>query len=431
MDKPDTDSGAPAEAGGLESAAEGPDGAPASPDRFPGLDGVRALAALAVVMTHVGFVTGAAIVGPFHGVLSRLDLGVAVFFVLSGFLLHRPQVLATLRGRALPAVRPYLWRRALRVLPAAWVAVVLVALLLPYDQPLSGWLRQGTLTAIYSPGPSVRGLTQLWSLATEISFYVALPLLGRLAARGARPETVLRRQLGLCAGMYAVALAWQWCVGGGLLAAHLGYWLPAHADWFALGMALAALSATAEVRGSRSWDTLGQLADDAGSCWLAAGALFAVATTPLAGPYQLTLLDRSQALSRTLLYGAIATLLVLPAVAGAREGGLVRAVLASRPAQFLGRISYGVFLLHLLVIELLARVLDIQLFDGHLLLMTVLTLPLAVLAGWGSLHLVEQPALRWRDRGPGRRRPGAGEGPGAVPGEGPGAQQPAPAAATG
>jgi len=412
---PDTPPAAPADEGaGLESAADTPAGAPAT--RFPCIDGVRALAALAVVLTHAGFHTGASITGPLHGVLSRLDVGVAVFFVLSGFLLHRPQVLAALRGQPQPAVRTYLWRRALRVLPAAWVAVVLVALLLPFDHSPAEWLRQLTLTAIYVPGESVRGLTQLWSLATEVAFYLALPVLGRLAARRVQPDRVLARQLALCAGMYAVALLWQWAVAGGLLGAHLGYWLPAHTDWFALGMALAALSAASDVHGSRAWSVLGQVADDAGSCWLAAGALFALATTPLTGPYQLALLDRSEALSRTVLYGAVATLVLLPAVAGHREGGGVRRLLASAPAQFLGRISYGVFLLHLLALELVMRIAGIRLFDGRLLLVLALTLPLAILLGWGSLHLVEEPALRWRDRGPGRR---------------PDAARPAPAAARG
>jgi len=406
----------PDDAGGLESAGDAPGGAPAGSPRFPCVDGVRAIAAYAVVLTHAGFHTGASYAGPLHGVLSRLDVGVAVFFVLSGFLLHRPQVLAALRGLPQPAVRAYLWRRALRVLPAAWVAVLLVALLLPFSQPTTEWLRQLTLTAIYVPAPSVRGLTQLWSLATEVAFYLALPVLGRLVALRARPDRVLRRQLALCAGMYVVALVWQWAVAGGVLAAHLGYWLPAHADWFALGMALAALSAAHEVHGSRAWSVLGQLADDAGSCWLAAAALFALATTPLTGPYQLAVLDRSEALSRTVLYGAVAALVLLPAVAGQREGGGVRRLLASAPLQFLGRISYGVFLLHLLTLELVMRTLGIGLFDGGLLLVVALTLPLSTLLGWASLRLVEEPALRWRDRGPGRRPDAARSAPAAATG---------------
>ncbi|MCW2712328.1 MAG: acyltransferase 3, partial [Marmoricola sp.] len=58
---------------------------------FPVLDTLRAVGALAVVTTHVTFQSGDYVR---HGIvgalLSRLDVGVAIFFVLSGFLLSRP-----------------------------------------------------------------------------------------------------------------------------------------------------------------------------------------------------------------------------------------------------------------------------------------------------------------------------------------------------
>jgi peptidoglycan/LPS O-acetylase OafA/YrhL len=79
---------------------------PPSHERFPLLDGYRAIAATMVVATHVGFQTGAAIHGPWSGLLARLDSGVAVFFLLSGFLLFRPISAAHLAGRSGPAVRP-------------------------------------------------------------------------------------------------------------------------------------------------------------------------------------------------------------------------------------------------------------------------------------------------------------------------------------
>ncbi|MCW2776488.1 MAG: acyltransferase 3 [Frankiales bacterium] len=372
-----------ADEGGLESAAS-----PARPERFPCLDGVRALAALTVVLTHVGFQTGEAVSGPFRTVLARFDAGVAVFFVLSGFLLHRPQAVAALRGLPLPAVRPYLWRRALRVLPGYWLAVALAAAAVPAVRALStgALLRQLTLTTIYTGTEQVRGLTQVWSLCTEVSFYLALPLLGRLVARRG-----LRGQLVLCGALYAVALAWQDVVAHGHLPPHLGYWLPGHLDWFALGMALAALSAA----GARVLD---QVADDAGTCWLGAAALFAVAGTPLTGPYGLALLSPSQTLSRSVLYGLVAVLLVLPAVAGDPGRGPVRALLRSRPAEFLGRVSYGVFLLHLVVLDVALRVLHVPVFTGRMPLVLAVVLPVSVLLAWGSLLLVEQPALRFKDR---------------------------------
>ena len=62
--------------------------------RFPAVDGLRVIAALAVVISQVGLQTHA----PFAGVVSRLDVGWAIFCALSGFLLYRPHVLAWFSG---------------------------------------------------------------------------------------------------------------------------------------------------------------------------------------------------------------------------------------------------------------------------------------------------------------------------------------------
>ena len=76
---------------------------------------MRALAAYGVLATHAGFNTGRSLdAGPFAPLLARLDFGVTVFFLLSGFLLYRPFALAALTGRPAPATRP--------VLPAARAA---------------------------------------------------------------------------------------------------------------------------------------------------------------------------------------------------------------------------------------------------------------------------------------------------------------------
>lgn len=377
--------------GGLESAAPDERGS----HRFPALDGVRAIAALAVVLTHVGFQSGAGVIGPARSVLSRLDIGVAVFFVLSGFLLHRPQVVAALRGRPLPRVRQYLWRRALRVLPGYWVAVAAALLLLPAndDATAADWLRHLTLTQVYVDDVLPAGLTQMWSLATEVSFYLALPLLGRLGG------ATLRTQLRLCGAMVAVGLAWQAAVAHDVLPPHAGYWLPGHADWFGLGMGLAALSAARP-----PW--LREVAAQGATCWLGAAALFAVAGTPLAGPYGLALLTPSEALARTVLYGAVAVLLLLPATA-AEPSGAVGALLVSRPVAWLGKVSYGVFLLHLVVLALVFDGIGELPFTGHFWELLGWTVPLSLLVAWASLRAVEEPALRLRSRGPGRAGPSA------------------------
>src|SRR5690349_10579229 len=82
----------------------------ASP-RDPALAGLRAIAALFVVATHAAFATGYLNHGYLGAMYSRLEIGVAIFFVLSGFLLFRPWVRAAAGGTAPPSVRRYGRRR--------------------------------------------------------------------------------------------------------------------------------------------------------------------------------------------------------------------------------------------------------------------------------------------------------------------------------
>ena len=128
---------------------------------------------------------------------ARLDVGVALFFVLSGFLLALP-MLRAVASREPPRAPPaaYLWRRALRVLPVYWLTVAARAGAVPRRErgraPPTG-CATCVLGQIYGWGWLREGLTHTWSLCTEVSFYAVLPLLvggpgpavGRSLAAGA------------------------------------------------------------------------------------------------------------------------------------------------------------------------------------------------------------------------------------------------------
>ncbi len=75
--------------------------------RFPLVDSLRAIAAISVVIVHAGGLT----VTPVHGLVTHAEVGVAVFFAISGFLLYRPFVSARLNGARLSALTSYLRRR--------------------------------------------------------------------------------------------------------------------------------------------------------------------------------------------------------------------------------------------------------------------------------------------------------------------------------
>src|SRR6476661_10432506 len=99
--------------------------------RFPLLDSLRAIAALAVLATHAAVFAGLETSGgtTTGQYAARLDAGVAVFFVISGCLLYRPFARARLTGAQTPATGPYAWRRFLRIFPAYWVALILITVL--------------------------------------------------------------------------------------------------------------------------------------------------------------------------------------------------------------------------------------------------------------------------------------------------------------
>ena len=83
---------------------------------FAGLDGYRAVAALMVVLTHVAFSTGVVVTqGTWGHLLGRLDFGVPLFFLMSGFLVYRPWVRRAFDGTTRPSLRRYAIRRAARL----------------------------------------------------------------------------------------------------------------------------------------------------------------------------------------------------------------------------------------------------------------------------------------------------------------------------
>ncbi len=102
-----------------------------APGRHSPLDGLRAVAAVAVLLTHAAIYSGLASAGGDTArYAQRLEVGVAVFFVISGFVLYRPFVSARLDGRPLPLLGRFAGRRALRIVPAYWLALTVSAVAL-------------------------------------------------------------------------------------------------------------------------------------------------------------------------------------------------------------------------------------------------------------------------------------------------------------
>jgi peptidoglycan/LPS O-acetylase OafA/YrhL len=363
--------------------------------RFGPLDGLRAVGALMVVITHVASHTATSFTEPFGGLLARFDAGVALFFVISGFLLYRPYVAARLTGSRSPDVRGYLWRRALRILPVLWIAVAGVWILFDHGTSTSLYLRHALLIHIYWPEHWVLGLTQMWSLAVEVAFYLVLPMLAWLLLRTARePRAFVRRSL-VVHGLFVLASpVWIYVVTA-MDHPTAPQWLPAYLGWFAIGMGLVTWQ---QARGlgmlPRSW--VDDLARHPGTLWLSALAVLLIAATPIGGSRGLEPAVAGEAAFKSLAYAVFAALIVLPCVAGLREGADAPAAraLGGRVGRWLGDMSYGIFAYHLLIMELLGPAVGHENFSGgfwRLLLPTlVVTLPVA----WASYRFIERPVMR-------------------------------------
>ena len=345
------------------------------------LTGLRAVAALLVVGTHAAFVTGKLNHGYLGAMAARLEIGVAIFFALSGFLLFRPWVTAAAAGSDAPSAARYAHRRLRRVMPA-YLATVLLAYGV-YSvfssgpnpgQSLAGLLRHLTLTQIYTDNYLMthlhRGLSQTWSLAVEMAFYAVLPLLAYLlvvvlCGDRWRPARLLA---GL-AGLAAISLGWQVVlVTTDWLPNSAGMWLPAHLASFAVGMGLAVLAEA----GVRCPATV--------TLPLAFGA-FLLVSTPVAGAVAMGPVRVWEPLIKTVLYAAVAALAV--SAAGLDDRGLADRVLASRPMVWLGEISYEIFLLHVLVMAVvLGEVLRWPLFTGSMAGLFAATLAVTLPLAW-------------------------------------------------
>ncbi|HEX8854951.1 MAG TPA: acyltransferase [Thermoleophilaceae bacterium] len=325
--------------------------APERNQRAAGLDGLRGLAALTVLTFHVWlyhFPDPANVRRDSFGdyVASDLRLGLILFFVLSGYLLYRGFARAALRREGMVDLRSYVARRAARILPAYYIALVgtfallwdakgVTGLRLPdeSDLPLFAIFAQN-----YNPHTMMSFNPVTWTLCVEILFYALLPLLGLLAYRFFAGSA--RRQLGMLLALVATGVFWNWLVysqGWNMVASKA---LIAYLPYFAAGMLVALL---AEWRLARTGEPLrfGPLATAAialaGFGAVVANSLWHISDAGI----------RLQAINltmRDLPAGTGFGLLVLAVVAGT---GPAIAWSRFRPLVAVGVVSYALYLWHL------------------------------------------------------------------------------------
>ncbi len=352
-------------------------------------------------LRHIGALDGlrgvaVAVVLAYHGDVAWFGggfLGVSMFFTLSGFLITS-LLLREWAGGGSVDLRRFWSRRFRRLLPASWMTMAAVLALamvgvwtasqlrsLRLDVPfaiaeLFNWhlIAQGTSygASVSAPSP----LQHFWSLAVEQQFYVVLPLvvLGALTLANRGAGARLRNPLvavGVVLGALALASAaanWHFARVS-VDRAYLG------TDTRAAEMLVGAVLAAATTRKLRVASARARRA-------LAACA--AVALTAL------VILVHTATVSATWLYpwGLLLTAAATATVVlAASQEGLLAAGLSVAPLVGLGRISYGVYLIHWPVFLWLTPARTGL--DGWLLLAVRLTITLG--AAWVSFRMLERP----------------------------------------
>jgi peptidoglycan/LPS O-acetylase OafA/YrhL len=284
---------------------------------------------------------------------------VAVFFIISGYVIYRPFVADR------PLLLGYAVRRLVRIVPAYWLVLVCAAWLVPQAVAPVSRLDFGTFFGfgqIYSSKTFFQGLGTAWSLCVEMSFYALVPLFATLMRALGRRRQQLEPWVivALAGGSVAVRILSPDGVLGGTL---LGYF-----GWFAPGMLLAVIPA-------ERWS---KLRIPPVVSWSLAGALFLVIAPrlpPTAVPPQGFMLQYVG-------FALVAVLIALP-VFQARRG-------ASRMGGWLGDRSYGIYLWHFPILVALST--D----PAHRLnpiLYVTAAVTLTLLAAHASYEWLERPLM--------------------------------------
>jgi peptidoglycan/LPS O-acetylase OafA/YrhL len=383
-----------------EPVVEPPPGNP----RFPLFDSIRGIAVLMVVVVHGGYISGAAHGAWYGDLIARLEFCLPIFFLVSAFLLYRPFVAARVHGRPAPDTRRFLRSRALRILPAYWVALTLLTLYPGLPQLWSDhWWAYYGFMSVYDPHWAFGGILPAWSLCIEVTFYLALPLFAALVMRAGG----MRREWIAVGALFVAGVAFNAIVhiaDGDRVDTNLYLTLPAALHWLALGMVLAVASVALERRAEPP--RVVRLVERApGLAWAVGAALFLLVSLGIGldseSPHLGITVDSPESatlfqwIAEGLLYGMSAFCLLLPAVFGDQLGGFPRAVLRNRVLAWIGMISYGIFLWHLPIMAWLANDLETEPWgDSRMLGITGVGLLLAIGCAAASYYAVERPLLR-------------------------------------
>ena len=368
--------------------------------RQSALDGLRGVAALSVFAVHIWIYqlpnTMTLRRDWSTALLFETRVAFVMFFVLSGYLLYRAFARAGLGASDPVSNAGYLLRRAARIVPAYYVALVGSLLLVSTAGDVPGKrIVDGAKLPLfflfgqnYSPDTLLKLNAATWTLVVEVAFYLRLPVIGLIALRLGRGRP--GRQALLLGGLVVAGLGWNladYLSGWGPVAGHAP---PSFLPYFACGMLVALAVEWRKASGAP------RLSSRASACLVLAAATLLLAN----GFWHAT--DRSPGQFTMEVFADIGAALGFAAVIAAivLGTGVGLRWLAWRPLAWIGEITYGLYLWH---IPLIVWARGHGLLPGGVLSAAVM-LPVAIAFGAASWYLLERPFMRLAARGPRQRK---------------------------
>lgn len=379
--------------------------------RIPGADGLRAIACLLVVWHHTAQKLNPEGVSPLVSVLHFLgmrgEVGVSLFFVLSGCLLSIPFWASFVEGKPFPSIKKYAANRAARIAPAFWLNLIICSILAVSVFNLGfNWQKfSSAFLFINSYNYSTFFPTELngplWSIGLEVSCYVLLPLVLYVIFKTAK-STVLAFA-GLITAIVALQAlnplliqifmtsndqkGWEFGLDGGAKQ-WLPYWnIGSFLTQFLIGSlaALIIVQLRAKQTGANQLFDLGFVASALGATLLVIlrlipGAPDSFTHQPYVSPFF--------------------ALFMSVALVCASHSVYVSRLLDNRVFSWLAKLSFGIYLWHMVVIEIIARkfIKDYVYFGLHdvwqWVLISAIVLATSIAIAAASWRLLESPILR-------------------------------------
>jgi peptidoglycan/LPS O-acetylase OafA/YrhL len=344
---------------------------------FGGLDALRAFSVLAVIWTHV--TTGHTV----H-LLTQGHRGVDLFFAISGFLVTT-LLLREYRRNGRISIREFYMRRTLRIFPLYYAVLALYCVLVFFTlrgtpkaaefwDNLPAFATYTSNWFVSVENGAAHGVTFYfaWSLATEEQFYLFWPSLMVLLLWWGRKDWLLALAATALVGVQVYAASWA-------RATFLATVFASLAPAILFGVTFAVLLNNK-------------------ACFK---YFYLVLGRKYAAPVAFVLLLLCLQFGAPWLFTAFMMALLVAAVC-IREDTWLHPILRWRPAAFVGTISYGIYLMHMLaangVRAVLRHPMGIDVF--------LLTIPVVVAMAYVSYRFFESPILRYKDRF--NPRPGAG-----------------------